>query len=483
MNHIFSKRAPLAFAAFMAAAAIASCKSDSTGVSTTPAGVAASTTPPATATAGLPIAGPSVIVTDASGAPIAGVQVTFAVTAGGGAVQSPIVTTGSDGIASAGAWQIGNPGANTVTATVEGLAPLSFTTTASLGAGSQLVKRGGDNQIGSLNTALPIPLTVKVVSAGGIGIPGQTVTFTVTSGGGSIAGSPTVTDASGFATSGAWTLGPNFGTNTVVAQAGTLSTTFTAVVDPCEDRTPLAVGQTVTGTLDFGADKCAVAGFAEDRHGLTTSSGAVNITLSSATFDTFLKVSNAAASVTVASNDDASSTVTNSVLRLITAASTKTVIASSKTAGATGDYTLSVVSTSADVSDCSTPFIEIGASTTQNLATTDCTTNWSPASGDWSKTDVAGDAFLVYIPAGTSVRISQTAIPLDALIALYSPAGALITYRDGGGVGAGGTENIDYTATVSGFYRIVAGSYCLLFEDPYRAACDYGPYTLGVVIP
>jgi hypothetical protein len=483
MNLIFLKRAPLAFAAVIAAGAIASCNSDESTAPVTPAAVAANTSPPASTTAGTVIAGPSVTVTDASGGPAAGVTVNFAVTAGGGSVQYPVVITGDDGIASSGAWQIGAPGSNTMTATVETLPAVTFTTTASLGAGTQITKRGGDNQIGSLNTPLPIPLSIKLVNAGGIGIAGQPVTFTVTSGGGSIAGSPAVTDANGFATSGAWTLGPNFGTNTVVAQSGTVSTTFTAVVDPCEDRTVIAVGQSVNGSLAFGAARCAVNGFAEDRYSLTTSNGAaVNITLSSAAFDAFLKVATANASTQVAANDDAAPG-TNSALRLITAGTTRTVIATSKTAGETGAYTLGVASTSADVADCSTVYIEIGASTTQNLTTTDCKTNWAPASGDWTKTDVAGDAFLVYIPAGTTVRITQTAVPLDALIALYSPAGALITYRDNGGVGAGSTEIITYTATASGFHRIVAGSYCLLFEDPYRAACDYGPYTLGVVIP
>jgi hypothetical protein len=483
MNLIFSKRAPLTFAAFIAAAAIAACKSDSTGTSATPAAVAASVSPPASSTAGVAIAGPSVIVTDAGGAPAAGVVVNFAVTVGGGSVQYPTATTGADGIASSGAWQIGAAGTNTMTATVASLPAVSFTTTAQYGAGSQIVKRGGDSQIGFRNTALTNPLTVKVVSAGGLGIPGQTVTFTVTSGGGSIAGSPAVTDASGFASSGAWTMGSTFGIFNVVAQTGTLQTTFTAIVDPCEDRIALAVGQTVTGSLTYDPARCAMAGAADDRYLLTTGAGAVNITLGSTAFDALLNVWNTGGKIHVATNDNSGSGTTNSALWLITAAGTKTVDATTVTAGATGAYTLSVASTSEDVADCSKVYIEIGATTTQSLSTTDCKTNFSPASSDWTKAAVAGDAFLVYIAAGTTVRISQTAQPLDALIAFYSPSGSLILYRDNGGVGASGTEIIDYTATTSGYYKIVAGSYCLLFQDPYAAGCDFGPYTLSVVTP
>jgi hypothetical protein len=89
----------------------------------------------------------------------------------------------------------------------------------------------------------------------------------------------------------------------------------------------------------------------------------------------------------------------------------------------------------------------------------------------------------VYIPAGVTVQISETAQPLDALLSLYDPSGKLVTYRDNGGVGASGTETITFTATTAGFYRIVAGSYCLLFDDPYQAGCDYGAYTLKVIKP
>jgi len=483
MKLIFSKRATLTFAAFVAAAAIAACGSETTGTSAAPAAVAASTSPPASTTAGVAIPGPSVIVTDAGGAPAAGVTVNFAVTAGGGSVQHPIVTTGTDGIASSGVWQIGGAGTNTLTATVGSLPAVTFSTTAQFGAGSQIVKRGGDNQVGLRNTALANPLTVKVVSAGGLGIPGQTVTFTVTSGGGSIAGSPAVTDANGFASSGSWTMGSTFGIFNVVAQTGSLQTTFTATVDPCTGRIALAVGQTVTGSLAYDPSLCAMAGAADDRYLLTTGAGAVNITLASTAFDALLNIWNTAGKINVATNDNSGSGTTNSALRLITVSGTKTVDATTVTAGATGAYTLSVASTSEDVADCSKVYIEIGATTTQNLATTDCTTNYAPASPDWKKATVAGDAYLVYIPAGTTVRISQTAQPLDALIAFYSPSNTLILYQDQGGVGPTGTEVIDYTATVSGYYRIVAGSYCLLFNDPYQAGCDYGPYTLSVIIP
>ena len=99
MTRIFSKSAALAFLAVAAAGAIVACGDDSTGPSGTPAAVAASVTPPATAQVATAVQGPAVVVTDAGGNPIPGVEVTFDV-AGGGAVQYPIATTDAQGVAS-----------------------------------------------------------------------------------------------------------------------------------------------------------------------------------------------------------------------------------------------------------------------------------------------------------------------------------------------------------------------------------------------
>ena len=50
-------------------------------------------------------------------------------------------------------------------------------------------------------------------------LTGVTVTFTVTSGGGTVTGATQTTDASGIATVGQWVLGPNLGINTLTATA------------------------------------------------------------------------------------------------------------------------------------------------------------------------------------------------------------------------------------------------------------------------
>lgn len=117
----------------------------------------------------------SVLVADAVGAPVAGASVSFSVTGGGGSLTGATATTNSAGIATLGSWTLGaTPGANAITATVSGVAPITITATAVLPPprielsvfGSNVV---GVNRAGTLNVRLlqPAPaggLTVSVVS-------------------------------------------------------------------------------------------------------------------------------------------------------------------------------------------------------------------------------------------------------------------------------------------------------------------------------
>ena len=71
------------------------------------------------------------------------------------------------------------------------------------------------------------PLTaapaVRVTTADGRAVPGVSVTFTVTAGGGSIGGASQTTDVNGVARLGSWQLGGTVGVNTVTASHGTLT--------------------------------------------------------------------------------------------------------------------------------------------------------------------------------------------------------------------------------------------------------------------
>jgi hypothetical protein len=449
-----SRRFSLAVGAMVASALLASCKDDNNGPGTgaTPATVAVSTAPAATSTVATAIPGPAVLVTDAGGSPVAGVQVKFTV-AGGGIVQFPIATTDASGIASAGYWQIGpKVGSNVVTATVEGLAPVTFTVASQAGPAAALGAFSGNGQSGAPGSTLAAPVVVRITDAGGNVKPGATVTFAVTGGGGSVATASTTTDASGLARTN-WTLGSGQCGQTVRATSGTLVADFTA-----SSRGTVAVDGNVSGTLATG--DCVIAGALADEYDLTTGAGAVNFLVTGAT-GTAVTSDGAATIATGASG---------TAFRVITAAGSKAIRATG-----TGPYSIAVSTASSDVNACGTVYLEVGASTTQTLSASDCKTN---GSGGFS-----GDAFLVWLQAGISYRFSQTAIPLDAELFLFSPTGALLADRDNGGVGAGGTEVINITPTTSGFYKVVPSSYCGVFNDVYQANCDLGPYTLTVIRP
>ncbi|MEP6688123.1 MAG: Ig-like domain-containing protein [Gemmatimonadales bacterium] len=82
---------------------------------------------------------PAVLVRDANANPLAGIPVTFRVTAGGGRLTGATPVTGADGIATVGGWTLGQKaGANTVAATLSGLdvsgSPVTFGATATPGA-------------------------------------------------------------------------------------------------------------------------------------------------------------------------------------------------------------------------------------------------------------------------------------------------------------------------------------------------------------
>jgi len=90
-----------------------------------------------------------------------------------------------------------------------------------------LVKVSGDGQSGSAGTPLPLPLIVRVVGADQLGVPGVTVTFAATVGGGSVASPSVVTDTLGLAGTTA-TVGPSGGSQNFTATAVGQTVTFGA---------------------------------------------------------------------------------------------------------------------------------------------------------------------------------------------------------------------------------------------------------------
>ena len=201
------------------------------------------------ATAGSAVAiAPSVRVRDESQNPVAGVDVTFAVTAGGGSiVPATTVTTDANGLATLTSWTLGaSVGTNTLEASVAGLtgSPVLFTATGTAGGATQLAISGGNNLTGPVGTMLGTAHEVRVTDANGNPVAGVSITWAAV-GGGSVAPLASVTDADGRATA----------VRTLGGTAGTQSTTATTTIA----GGPVTVTFTVTATVG-GATQMALAG-------------------------------------------------------------------------------------------------------------------------------------------------------------------------------------------------------------------------------
>ncbi len=213
----------------VATAGEASATFDATGVPG-PVAIAIAAGESQTATVGTPLSTqPQVLITDGLGLPVADVPVGFSVTAGGGSVDAETVTTDSDGLAGV-QWTIGTAsGANTLTATLEALGTATFTATGTPDAPAALIPFGGDGQFGAVDEPLPAAPVVLVQDQFGNPVPDVSVSFSVTDGGGTVTGSPVLSDSAGLAAAETWTLGPAEGSNSVDAVvSGAPPLTFTA---------------------------------------------------------------------------------------------------------------------------------------------------------------------------------------------------------------------------------------------------------------
>jgi hypothetical protein len=187
---------------------------------------------------------------DAFANPVPGVIVTYLVTLGGGQVVGAVDTTGADGVATLGGWQLGGAPLtlNQVSASTPGLTSLLFSamsTAFPILPPDSITIVAGNGQTGPAGGALPIDPSVRVLDSTGAPLANVAVTFAPVLGGGSVTGAAQSTDSMGIATVGSWTLGAAPGTtNTLTASVtGLTPVTFTATT------ASLPPGSTDTMTL------------------------------------------------------------------------------------------------------------------------------------------------------------------------------------------------------------------------------------------
>ena len=163
---------------------------------------------------GVPLAGPAgealservaVRVDDAAGNPLPGVAVTFAVSAPGATVDPASAVSDNEGEART-RWTLGStPGQQTMVASAGNGASAQITALAGAPRIASLTVNAGNNQVGTSGQALAINPSVLARDAAGNPVAGVTVSFSVMTGGGTIAQPSGVTNAQGVAAAGAWT--------------------------------------------------------------------------------------------------------------------------------------------------------------------------------------------------------------------------------------------------------------------------------------
>ena len=171
---------------------------------------------------------PAVLVVDSYGNPVPGTIVTFTVTAGGGILSGATATSNAAGVAQVGSWTLGSTvGTNTIQARIGTGASVTFsaqalTSAPSMTAASVILQ---DGYLQFPVTSVPRVLVVDALSRPLVGVP---VTFTVSSGDGTVTGPTAITDANGFASPADWRLGLTNGSLTASVPLNGTPVSFSA---------------------------------------------------------------------------------------------------------------------------------------------------------------------------------------------------------------------------------------------------------------
>ena len=193
---------------------------------------------------------PGILVTDAKGAAVAGVEVSFSLTQGKGSISPNKARTNSQGVASIKSWVLGpTPGINELKAEVPGLAPVFFRAQGLPDARGSFLVQAGSNANARVSEKTETPPTVIFLNQDGTPSPNRVVSFRVAKGAGSLVRTEATTDAQGFANAGSWTLGPVPGEQVVIASsAGMPDLEFVALA--VSNQEPVLKTEKILGGLN-----------------------------------------------------------------------------------------------------------------------------------------------------------------------------------------------------------------------------------------
>jgi len=358
LRHIISSLPPVGLLALQL-----SCGGggDSSGPGAVASNITANSSIAITAAPGTPVTElPSVLLSDQTGAPVAGAVVTFTVTAGGGTVTGATATSNASGIATVGAWTLGTAaGANTLSAQSGSLPAVKFS---ACGTATHTLGSTFDSQLSSTDCQLSdgsfVDFYTVTIPTGGTYIFNQTsstfdtylafLTSTSVLVGINDDYLSTSTDSrlKVIVPPGSYFIGANSYDPGTFGNYSISSAASTAEVANCED---VFVVPGITTPQSLATTDCSTNGFFSDEYVVFLNPGqSITVAMTSSTLDSYVEIRSNASSAVLASNDDIDGTTKDARVTYAvpnTGASTGgffIIAAASRVAGATGAYTLSV---------------------------------------------------------------------------------------------------------------------------------------------
>jgi len=309
-----------------------------------------------------------------------------------------------------------------------------------------MIRVSGDSQANLTGFALNQPLKVRVTGTNGLPYFGGTITWSVIGGSATLASPTSLTDSTGDATMTV-TLGATPGPVSVQATLSSVTpVTFGATA--C-DHPLLALNDTLAGALQ--TTDCKFAGFYTDFYDLTVAAPqAVELTVRSALFDTWLELYLRAGSF-LGYDDDIDSSNTNSQLTAIVAPGDYLLAPSSYDPLTTGAYTMAALTKPAALAGCSVVWVTRGVNVSDSVTTSDCV--------DSTNGRYYADVVAVYLIAGTTLKVNHRSTAFDAALFLRNSSGITVASNNDS-ANAGTTTNafISFPVVTTGSYLLFVGT-------------------------
>jgi hypothetical protein len=307
------------------------------------------------------------------------------------------------------------------------------------------------------------PPSVIVRDQNGNPFAGAPVTFTPVTGDGTVTGGSVITDTTGVATVGSWTLGLTPGPNVLVARSGILSVSFSATgISKCDVPRGFDLGNATGAILDNTDCRLPNGAFIDYFSISLPSPNAYLFRQVQSSINPYLRLLLPDRTV-IAENDDQNPTTLNAAIKALLPAGTYLLGASTSSPGVTGGYSLSSEVASTDNKNCELVFITRNVSSIQNIAASDCLWNAPPAS------PIYADKFQIRLNAGESVTVNMTSAFVDSYVEIQDVTGTVIGQNDNRDATTNDAR-LTFTATATGYFAIVART----------AAAAQGQYTLMV---